>query len=66
MAINYVAQFKEIDPDGFKVVDELTYWRTRKFFTNARDAFRYAQRRENLGYGVAFAKCGFAYYVWSE
>lgn len=66
MAIDYEAQFSELNPDGFKIVDGMKEWRLRRIFGNPRSAFRWAQAREDAGIGVAFARCGKTYYVWSE
>ena len=66
MSVDYEAQFTKLQPEAFKMVDGLKEWRLRRMFDNARHAFKWAQQREDAGIGVAFAKCGDTYYVWSE
>ena len=64
--IDYELQFKGLNDTDFAAMDEITFWNLRRKFDNPKQAFTYAARREALGCGVAFAKYGLDYYVWSE
>jgi hypothetical protein len=59
-------RFMTLSDREFAHMDGITFWNTRTQFTEPRDAVSFAQVREHGGAGVAFAKYGDFYYVWSE
>lgn len=64
MSIDYAAQFKTVSAS---TVDEMNRtWKRHRMYSDAKTAFRSAQRTENRGIDVAFAQQGNYFHVWAE